>query len=84
MAITSKEINLVQLDKELGSKGLIANFENPEAKLIKAADGSDVTEEQLEVAIAAHQAVLSEPTVAEKLASVGLSLDELRAALGGN
>jgi len=25
-----------------------------------------------------------EPTVAEKLASVGLSLDELKAALGGN
>lgn len=25
-----------------------------------------------------------EPTIAEKLASVGLSLDELRAALGGN
>ena len=26
----------------------------------------------------------SEPTVAEKLASVGLSLEELKAALGGN
>jgi len=83
MAITSKEINLVQLDNELGGKGLIADFSNPTKKVIKAADSSDVTEAQLEAGIANHIAVADpEPTVAEKLASVGLSVADLKAALG--
>lgn len=82
MAITSKEINLVQLDQELGSKGLVANFEEPKAKIIKPADGSDVTEEQLEAAITAHKAIFAEPTIENKLASVGLSIDDLKSALG--
>jgi|688.fasta_scaffold2256788_2 hypothetical protein len=41
------------------------------------------TNEALEAAIA-NPLPISEPTVAEKLASVGLSLEELRSALGGN
>ena len=85
MAITSKEINLVQLDNELGGKGLVADFSDATKKLIKPADQSDVTEAQLEAGIAAHIAVAEpEQTVANKLASVGLSLEELKAALGGN
>ena len=45
--------------------------------------GGDVTEAQANAAIAAHKPVkLIEPTITEKLASIGLSLDELKAALG--
>ena len=43
----------------------------------------DATEQELLAAFAAHNPPApAEPTVAEKLASVGLSLDDLRAALG--
>jgi hypothetical protein len=83
MAITSKEINLPQLDKELGSKGLIANFEDKKNKIIKPADQSNVSEEQLEAAIAAHVALPeAEPTLDQKLASVGLSIADLKTGLG--
>ena len=34
MAITSKEINLTQLSKELGGTGLIADFNDSKKKLI--------------------------------------------------
>ena len=45
--------------------------------------GGDVTEAQAKAAIAAHKAVQpSEPTIDEKLASVGLSINDLKAALG--
>jgi len=85
MAITSKEINLTQLDKELGGKGLVADFNDADKKLILPADNSDLTEAELEAGIAAHIALPDpEPTVVDKLASVGLSLEELRAALGSN
>jgi antitoxin component HigA of HigAB toxin-antitoxin module len=83
MAITSKDINLAQLDQELGSKGLNGDFNDTTKKLILPADGSDVTEQELEAAIAAHIASPDpEPTVADKLASVGLSVDDLKAVLG--
>jgi hypothetical protein len=82
MAITSKNINLLQLDNELGSHGLIADFNDSANKVIAAADGSPITEAQLLAGIASHKAVFATPTVAEKLASVGLSLDDLKAALG--
>ena len=83
MAITNKEINLAQLDKELGGQGLVADFNNSQKKLIKLADGSTITEAELEAAIEAHIALPEpEPTVEEKLASVGLNLDDLKVALG--
>jgi len=45
----------------------------------------DCTKEQAEALLAAHNPPApTEPTVAEKLASVGLSIEELKAALGGN
>jgi hypothetical protein len=83
MAITGKEINLNQLSHELGDKGLVADFNDPKKKLILAADGVELTETQLEAAIASHIAQPeTQPTVAEKLASVGLSIDDLKDALG--
>jgi len=62
MAITSKEINLAQLDEELGGQGLVADFNNPDNKIIKPADNSTITEEQLEAAIASH---IARPTQEE-------------------
>lgn len=83
MIITSKEINLSQLGRELGNRGLVGNFTNPQQKLIKPADGSTITEIELQAAIEAHIAIPEpEPTVEEKLASVGLNLTDLKTALG--
>lgn len=82
MAITNKDINLAQLDAESGNKGLIGDFNDPDKKLILASENSDVTEAQLEAAIAAHVAQSTEPSVADKLASVGLTVNDLKAALG--
>jgi len=78
---TSKVINLSQLDKELGGLGLCMNEEDPANKIIGIADESTLTLAELEAGIAAHVAVFPVPTLEEKLASVGLSLAELKAAL---
>jgi hypothetical protein len=82
MAKTSKIVNLAQLDTELGGHGLIADFNDESQKVISVADNSPVTEAELVAAIESHTAVFTEPTIAEKLASVGLSVNELKAALG--
>ena len=84
MIKVTKKINLTQLDKELNGKGLIAELDD-DKKIIEIglADGNDASEAELEAAIATHKAAtIAEPTIAEKLASVGLSIDELKAALG--
>jgi len=81
MAITSKTINLAQLDAELGKHGLCMNDENPKAKIITVAENSPITDEELDQAIEMHNAVFEIPSIADKLASVGLSIDELKAAL---
>lgn len=57
MAITSKKINLRQLDNELGGEGLIANMNDPTAKLILPSEFSNVTEAELAAGIAAHVAI---------------------------
>jgi hypothetical protein len=45
--------------------------------------GGDVTEAQAKAAIKAHKPVkLNEPTIHDKLAMVGLSIDDLKVALG--
>jgi len=81
MVTTKKKINLAQLDKELNAGGLNMETINDE-HTISPIDNK-ITKTQLEAAIAAHVAVDDpQPTVAEKLASVGLSLDDLKAALG--
>ena len=82
MAITSKEINLSQLDAELGNQGLIANTNDSKKKLILPADNSTITESELEAAIEAHVAIPERQlTLAEKLESIGLDIEELKAAL---
>lgn len=92
MAITSKKINLYQLDQELGNQGLVADFNDPNNKLIKPADGSTVTEAELEAAIAAHVAGPTEAEVIQlnreqgiaKLKELGFTDDQIKALLGGN
>jgi hypothetical protein len=86
MAITSKEINLAQLDNELGGQGLIANFEDIKKKLIKPADNSTLTEEELEIGIAAHLAIdevaVKAAQKAALLERLGITEDEARLLLG--
>ena len=82
--VTSKAINLAQLDAELGGHGLCSDdaddIATPEVEVaIVACEGSPVTEAQLQAAIAAHVAVFPVPTPAEKLISTtGLTVDELK------
>lgn len=63
MATTSKEINLDQLDKELGSQGLCADFNDPKKKIINPAESSTVTEDELDAAIKAHVAQPTEQQI---------------------
>ena len=88
MAITSKQINLLQLDNELGGKGLIADFNDPDNKLILPAENSDLTEEELNSGIAAHVAVDDNATKATQRAALlerlGITEEEARLLLGGN
>lgn len=44
----------------------------------------DCTQEEAQEFLDAHDGTIPKPTIAEKLASVGLSIEELKAALGGN
>jgi len=85
MAITSKEINLGQLSAELGGIGLVANFNDPKKKIILAADGVDVTDEQISAAIAAHKAVDDSAAAAAAkqavLNKLGLTADEVATLL---
>jgi len=85
MAITSKKINLEQLDAELGGKGLIADFNNDKKKLILASENSNVSEAELEAAIAAHIAIDVEAIkLAEKatlLAKLGIDESDLKTLL---
>jgi hypothetical protein len=91
MALTNKTINLLQLDQELGSKGLNGDFNDPKNKIIIPVAGSNVTEAELEAAIAAH---IAQPTEQEirvlnreqgivKLKELGLTEDEITALLNG-
>jgi hypothetical protein len=84
MINVTKKINLSQLDSELNGKGLIASLdENKEINAVGLADDNDATEGELEAAIKAHKAnPIADPTIEEKLASVGLSVNDLKVALG--
>jgi len=62
MATTNKAINLFQLDQELGSQGLCADFNDKNAKIITPAENSTITEVELEAAIAVH---IAQPTEEE-------------------
>ena len=81
--LVNKKINLAQLDAELNGKGLNGVVNDLDEVLeVHLADNNDATEAELLAAINAHQAVFAEPTIEEKLASVGLSIDDLKVALG--
>jgi hypothetical protein len=92
MAITSKAINIWQLDKELGSKGLSFDFNDPRKKVIVAAENSTITEDELEAAITAHIAGPTEAEVTQlnkeqglaKLKELGFTDAQISALLGGN
>lgn len=89
MAITSKEINLIQLDQELGGQGLSADFNDSNNKIIIPADNSTVTEIELEAAIEAHIAgptqeeikILNRQQGIIKLNELGFSNEQITALL---
>lgn len=83
MISVNKKINLEQLDKELNANGLISQS-NSQGEIVSVglAENSTISEAQLIAGIESHKAVFAEPTIADKLASVGLNLDDLKAALG--
>ena len=84
MIEVNKKINLVQLDNELNGLGLICSYnENNEISEIGLAENNSATEEELQSAIDAHIAKPNpQPTIEQKLASVGLNLNDLKTALG--
>jgi len=86
MVTTLKEINLAQLDKELGSQGLCADFNDPNNKIIIVADNSTVTEAQLNAAITAHIAIDELDAKAEAKAALltrlGITAEEATLLLG--
>ena len=77
---TTKEINLAQLDEELGGYGLSSSDTE-----VVAVEGSPVTEAQLAGAIKAHKAVW--PLTREEVITAAIegakSLDELKSTLVG-
>jgi len=69
-------INHFQLKEELGCSQVYIR----EDKLVI---GGDITQEEAEQGLANHKPKpYPQPTVEDKLASVGLTLDDLKAALG--
>ena len=90
MTTTSKEINLEQLDQELGSQGLCGDFNDPKKKVIVPADGSSVTEDELKDAIAKHVAQTNKAEIIQlnreqglaKLKELGFTDDQISALLG--
>jgi hypothetical protein len=90
MVITSKKINLRQLDQELGGHGLIADFNDDKKKIIGAAENSPVTDDEIKAAIANH---VAQPTYAEitqlnreqglaKMKELGFTDEQIKALIG--
>jgi hypothetical protein len=90
MITTSKEINLEQLDAELGGQGLCADFNDIKKKIIMPAENSTVSDEQLKVAIASHVAGPTQNEIVKlnreqglvKLKELGFTDDQISALLG--
>jgi hypothetical protein len=80
MIKTTKKINLGQLSKELNNAAL--NMAEKDGESFVESCDQTITQVQLEKAIDNHIAVFEEASVEQKLASVGLNLDDLKAALG--
>jgi hypothetical protein len=91
MAITSKEINLYQLDQELGGQGLCSDFSDPKKKVIVTADNSTVTDTELDAAIKNHIAKPTQDQIVKlnreqglaKLKELGFTDDQISALLNG-
>ena len=91
MAITSKEINIEQLDQELGQQGLCFDFNDSKKKVIVPAENSTVTEDELKDAIAAHVAGPTQDQIIKlnreqglaKLKELGFTDDQIFALLNG-
>jgi hypothetical protein len=90
MVLTSKKINFIQLDQELGGYGLIFNTNDEENKIIALADNSPVTEEQLITAIEMHEAKPTQEEVTQlnfqegvsKLKELGFTDEQIKALIG--
>jgi hypothetical protein len=88
--IKPKNLNGTELRQELLQAGIVIgdSFDS----IVEESNGSlslnisEADEAKAAAVVAAHNGttVAPQPTIETKLASVGLSLDELRAALGGN
>jgi hypothetical protein len=82
----TKNIHGELLKEELAAQGLntdIVIYTFPEGNKIEMNGLSESDRELAELTLDAHIAPsLAEPTVAEKLASVGLSIEELKTELG--
>lgn len=71
-----KLVNTEQLSEELN--GVAVTLVDNKLRFV-----GDITEAQAEAALDVHTPQINpEPTIAEKLASVGLSVDDLKSALG--
>ena len=89
MATTSKKINIVQLDKELGGHGLVFDFNDDKKKIILTAENSPITEQELELAISTHVAGPTQNEVIQlnreqglaKLKELGFTDQEITALL---
>jgi hypothetical protein len=81
MVTTTKKINLAQLDAELKAGGL--NMDSLDGTHTITAVDSKITDEKLQSGVDAHVAKSDpEPSLDDKLASVGLSVADLKVALG--
>ena len=81
---TAKQINLAQLDVELGGYGL-----NGAEGIVQACEGSPVTEAELSAAILAHvyvdpdaERLAVRESAMAKLTALGLNVDEVAAIIG--
>ena len=84
-----ENLNGTELRDELNASGILISYDEFSVEVDNNVLLLDILESDKEKAtpiVAAHNGttVAPEPTIADKLASVGLSLEELKAALGGN
>ena len=85
-----ENLNGTELRKELNDAGVIISdvfnsvVDDGCGNLLLDISESDKTKAAIVVANHNGTTIAPEPTIADKLASVGLSIEELKAALGGN
>lgn len=86
MIKVDKPINLIQLDKELNSKGLISKLENDKVVSVGLADENDSTIDDLIIAIEKHKAIDELSLIQEQrrhiLEKLGITEEEAKLLLG--